>query len=259
MPEHPEHNWAPPVQGLVSQDPTEVGVTFPLFRKPFITDWTVVLGLLGVAVGVGNALSSYPSLFNNSASYDYVAATLDVLFALIFQFAFLAFLPAAIRLKVKKSRARKGKPPKRAAEEFSVGRAWLLAALVAILVGVGVELSKTSGSTLSGKPASSYNAALPRECRPNGSDTICIQTVQTGPDASFDFDWTYLSDKEFNGSWVHKWRWTIHLNCQTHSGYVTGIVAEDRAGNRIAIDSASRRELRAGFQSTYVTAMLAEC
>ena len=67
-----------------------------LFKKPFYTDWTVLLGAIAVGVPAWDTGQKYPAIWNGSTA-DFIGVSIDAGLSTLFQIVVFCFAPAAIR------------------------------------------------------------------------------------------------------------------------------------------------------------------
>lgn len=259
--------WEPPSQeDAVSSSSGDSGPDLPLFRKPFVTDWTVVLGLLAVGASTTQQLRGYPSLIDSPDSYNLIAAAVDVAVAFLFQLLVWAFLPAWIRRRIRLRRLRKGKSLRKDFREFRVFKVWLLALGVLLVVAGSTEMFKSGNPDFQGplSGSSPSNVSIPKECFPRGEDEVCISGFATGNLAILQFTWTYRSDPQVEDSLgrlktIHQWTWSASVNCDTRTGGIMSLSALGPSGDDVRLDEVIVSQIQEGMYNDYIVPLLQEC
>jgi len=219
-----------------------------LFKKPFYTDWTVLLGAIAVGVPAWDTGQKYPAIWNGSTA-DFIGVSIDAGLSTLFQIVVFCFAPAAIRRRWGKFWQAVNPP----AEKES--RVWLVAVLVAI--GSVLAGSATSAETVG--EATGGDAAGLRRCTPMGVDEVCFTVVSANEDSgTLMAEWNYAEPMYEFGSWIAGWTWSVSISCSTDDGLVYGLNAVDLTGNHVALPASVENDIRSGMQRDQVPAFVAE-
>ena len=215
----------------------------PFFKKPFYSDWTVILGAFAVGVSAWSSASDYPPIWK-ATSGDLVAVSIDVGLSGLFQVVVFSFVPAAIRRRWGRSWAALNPPQEKES------RVWM----VALVVTVGAVLAAGTVSTQeSGSPIGA------RQCTPRGVDQICFTlTSATEDGATLSADWTYAAPRILGGTSISKWTWRMSVSCTTRSGVLYDVAALNPAGGRVALTNAQYEEVRSGMERDQVPAVVSD-
>lgn len=215
----------------------------PLFKKPFYSDWTIILGAVAVGVGAWSSASGYPPIWQ-STSGDLVAVSIDVGLGGLFQVIVFSFVPAAIRRRWGKGWAALNPPREKES------RVWM----VALVVAVAAVLAAGSSSTQ--EPSSA--AAVP-ECRSRDGDLICFTVTSANDDgATVAAEWIYAVPRSLGSTSISKWTWGMTVSCNTRTGIVYGVAAFDLSGARLALTEATYDQVRSGMQRDQIPALVSD-
>jgi len=207
-----------------------------LFRKPFHTDWVVVLAVFAVAASSVKLGRDYGNV-NTFQAGDWLAFAIDLLVLVAIQGLVFGVIPGTIRQFVLRRKA-----TVKFREAFAIRKFWALSLAVGAAVSLLVSLAQ-------GKSDDSEIGKSLEKCESQGKDTKCIEVTYLGKNSiSMRVTWSYAEMREISDNFVSEIEYVTRIDCSQGSGSLLRLNAIGPAGESIAIGDFERESIASGIQ-----------
>jgi hypothetical protein len=216
-----------------------------LFREKFYTDWVVILGLAGAAMGAFSAARGYGNARDFVAS-DWVALAIDASIGAGINMLIFGFLPAIFRRRSLRASGAKSKP----GEYMPTWKFPLLVLALCPIVVIAAANTNEAGMSL--------GTSMSR-CVPNGADEVCIDAKDLGGN-EFEIrtTWKYSTERSISGLSVSEVSWMSKIDCNLKTGYVDYLFVYNSDGGRVDIPDFERNQMMRGINTEQMGPIVAQ-